>query len=98
MFIVLLKYIKPLEEVNPLREAHLSHLDSYYQSGMLVCSGRMNPPEGGVLLSNAPSRADVDRMIEGDPYNKNGAATYTVVEFSPARYDPRFAPFVETAG
>lgn len=95
MFVVLYAYSKPLEEVDALRGAHLAFLDKQYAAGRFVVSGRQNPPVGGVLISHLDSREELEQIVRQDPYISNGAATYQIIEFSPAKYAAGFEPFLK---
>ncbi|WP_338758663.1 YciI family protein [Massilia sp. METH4] len=74
MFIVTLKYEKPNEEIDQLLAAHRAFLREQYANGMFVLSGRMVPRTGGIIIANADSRADVEAVIELDPFKQAGAA------------------------
>lgn len=95
MFVVLLRYTKPLEEVDKHRPEHLQFLDRCYATGKFICSGRRNPATGGVLLVNANSLEEVQEITQQDPYWRNQVAEYEFIEFTPSKYHPSFAPFVE---
>lgn len=96
MFVVIYAYAKPIEEVDALRSAHLSFLDKEYAAGHFVVSGRQNPPVGGVLISQLESREQLERIVRQDPYISNGAATYQIIEFSPAKYAAGFEAFLKS--
>jgi uncharacterized protein YciI len=83
MFIVTLTYTRPEEEIDQLLAAHRAFLREQYDNGLFVLSGRMVPRTGGVILVHADSRADVEAVIELDPFNQAGAATYAITEFVP---------------
>jgi uncharacterized protein YciI len=95
MFIVLVKYIKPLEEVDRFLNEHSAFLDKYYRINKIVFSGRRNPRTGGVILINATDDKEVWDLIKDDPFYKHDIAEYEVIEFFPTKWDPRFACFVE---
>ena len=38
---------------------------------------------GGIIIATADSRADIEAVIEVDPFNEAGAASYTITEFVP---------------
>jgi len=83
MFIITLTYLKPAEEIDHLLAAHREYLREQYDNGMFLMSGRMVPRTGGIILAMADSRADIEAVIELDPYNEAGAASYTITEFVP---------------
>ena len=95
MFVVLLHYIKPVEEVDKHRPEHLKFLDECYATGKFICSGRRNPVTGGVLLVNVDSLEEVQKIVQEDPYWRHQQAEYEFIEFTPSKYHPSFAPFVE---
>lgn len=94
MFIVNLTYIKPLEEVENHLSDHISFLNKYYASGNFICSGRKNPRTGGIIICNATNMDDVRKIISEDPFNKNGIASYDIIEFQPTKYTEDFKIFV----
>lgn len=86
MFIAILTYKKPLEEVDRFLQAHREYLAEHYDAGDFIASGPQTPRVGGVILMKAESRAVVDSIIEKDPFNINGIADYRIVEFTPTMF------------
>ena len=86
MFIAILTYKKPLEEVDRFLQAHRDYLAEHYAAGDFIASGPQAPRVGGVILIKAESRAVVDSIIEQDPFNINGVADYRIVEFTPTMF------------
>ncbi len=86
MFIAILTYKKPLEEVDRFLQAHREYLAEHYAAGDFIASGPQTPREGGVILMKAESRAEIDSIIEQDPFNINGIADYRIVEFTPTMF------------
>ena len=95
MFIILLTYKKPLDEIEHHLAAHIAFLDTYYQSGHFICSGRRHPRTGGIILTNATSHSEVMNIIQEDPFNQHQLADYEVIEFTPTKYAPPFQPFID---
>ncbi len=94
MFIVTLTYLKPTEEIDALLAAHRAFLREQYDNGLFVMSGRMVPRTGGIILVTADSRADVEAVIELDPFNQAGAASYAITEFVPTMAADGFETFL----
>lgn len=86
MFIAILTYKKPLEEVDRFLQAHRDYLAEHYAAGDFIVSGPQNPRIGGVIMIKADNRATVDTIISQDPFNINGIADYQIVEFSPTMF------------
>jgi uncharacterized protein YciI len=95
MFIILLKYIQPLTEIDKSVEAHRTYLDRYYASGHFICSGRQNPRVGGVILSNAESREEIESIINEDPFKQAGIAQYDILEFEPTKFAKGFETLIK---
>lgn len=94
MFLILLTYRKPIEDVEEYLAEHVAFLDKYYALNKFVFSGRKNPRTGGIILVNHVSKTDVVEIIEEDPFKKHEIANYEIIEFIPTRYDRRFEVFV----
>ncbi len=86
MFIAILTYKKPLEEVDRFLQEHRDYLAVHYAAGDFIASGPQTPRIGGVIMMKAESRAAVDSIIAQDPFNINGIADYRIVEFTPTMF------------
>ena len=86
MYIANLNYIKEVSEVEKYLEEHIKFLEKYYEMGKFICSGRKNPRTGGVILLNAESLSEVEKIILEDPFNINEIAEYEITEFFPTKY------------
>ncbi|NUP53251.1 MAG: hypothetical protein HOW97_38910 [Catenulispora sp.] len=91
MYIVHLTYIAPLEQIDALIPEHAAWLDEHYATGAFLLSGRREPRTGGVILTAAMPRADLDAILAGDPFGRAGVAEYEVVEFLPGKTAPELA-------
>lgn len=86
MFIAILTYRKPLEEVDRYLAAHREYLARHYAAGDLIASGPRTPRVGGVIMIKAAGMDAVWRLLEQDPFRINGIADYQVVEFTPTLF------------
>ena len=86
MFIAILKYKKPLEEVDRFLQAHRDFLARHYAAGNLIASGPRTPRIGGVIMIKAAGSEAVDAIIAEDPFKINGIADYQIVEFTPTLF------------
>ena len=84
MFIVTLTYVRPLEELDALMDAHVTWLKKHYASGLFVASGRQVPRKGGVILARSGDREALDAVLARDPFVQNGVARTHVLEFVPS--------------
>ena len=95
MFIIMAKYIRPIEEIDQALSKHYEFLDKYYALGKFICSGRRNPRIGGVILCNAASRQEIDQIISEDIFYQNKLVEYDINEFIPTKHLPGFENFIK---
>ncbi len=86
MFIAILTYKKPLNEVDRFLAAHREYLAKHYAAGDFIVSGPQTPRVGGVIMIKVNDRAAVEAIIAQDPFNINGIADYQIVEFTPTMF------------
>ena len=94
MFIVLLKYIQPLESINEVLPAHIEFLKKCYKESKFIVSGPRHPRTGGVILANTNSQEELWDLLKQDPFYVHKVAEYEIIEFTPTKYDKEFACFV----
>lgn len=94
MYILILKYVKELAEIEKLIPDHREYLDKYYTCGNFIASGPQIPRNGGVILCRANSREEVKCIINDDPFLINGVAEYDITEFTPSKHLPEFDQFI----
>ncbi len=46
-----------------------------------MASGKKVPRTGGVILSNIPSKAELEKILEKDPFKKYELANFEITEF-----------------
>ena len=90
----MLKYVKPLEEVDKALQLHMEYLEKYYSLKKFFCSGRRNPRIGGVILCNAKDMNEVETIIKEDPFYIGKIAEYEIIEFTPTNYSDEFKYFI----
>ncbi len=93
MVIMILKYVKVLEEIDKHLAAHREFLDENFKQRKFICSGRQNPRVGGIILANVESIDEAKLLSQADPFSIHEVAEYSFIEFVPGKYDDRFACF-----
>ena len=88
MFLFLLTYRVPLDQVDPHVPAHMAWLAEHYARGQFLISGRKQPRSGGVIVANAGTRAEAEAIAASDPLVVSGVAQCEVVEFLVANVAP----------
>ncbi len=79
--LAMLTYVKPLDEVDVHRAAHVEWIRAAMDAGIMLLAGRRDPPTGGVLLFRGEADA-VAKVADTDPFVVNGVATVEVVAFT----------------
>lgn len=95
MFIISLTYKSSIENVEKHIPQHNIFLDKYYESGMFIISGRKEPRTGGIIITKAESKKEVEQIITEDPFYIHEIADYTITEFIPFKYNENFKIFIE---
>jgi uncharacterized protein YciI len=95
MFLILLRYTRPLQDVELLLTAHRQFLSDYYSSGHFLMSGGMQPRHGGVILAALQDRAEAQAIIARDPFFIEGVAHHEIIEFTPTATADGFASLIE---
>jgi uncharacterized protein YciI len=93
-YVLNLTYIRPLAEVEAVLDAHSHYLDSAFQRGAFLLSGRKDPWTGGIIFARAASRDDLERIIAEDPFLTAQVATYEIMAFRPTRASADLAAVV----
>jgi len=77
--IILVRYRRPLTEIEAVTEAHRAYLRTLKEQGILLASGPLDPRFGGMWLVRVQDEnplADLDALQAGDPFFKAGLANY----------------------
>ncbi len=92
MYIVTLNYIRPIEEVEALLDAHIAWLDKYFDANVFIAAGRKDPRTGGVIVVRDIDRARLDTLLEEDAFQ--AVAEYEVTKVNVTRAADEFAGLV----
>jgi uncharacterized protein YciI len=90
VFVILLSYVKPLDEVDHLLAQHSAYLERNYSAGHFLVSGRRVPRTGGVILAHGSTIEEIEALVSTDPFITEGVATSEVIEFEPGRWADDF--------
>ncbi len=82
LFVVILRYLVPLEEIDAAMKQHILYLDKHFAARDFLVSGRQVPRAGGIILARGKNRAAVEKIIKQDPFLKRGLASADIIEFS----------------
>lgn len=85
MFVLISRYLKPLDVVDAWLPEHRAFLDRHYAAHHVLTSGPQSPRNGGVIVTHEMTREQVDAMLAEDPFIREGVSEYQVIEFKPSR-------------
>ncbi|MDY7579648.1 YciI family protein [Herbaspirillum sp. RTI4] len=93
MFVISITYIKSAAEVDLLLTAHKHFLNEHYANGNFLMSGRKVPRKGGIIIADVADRAEMESIMESDPFSIGEVAEYTITEFIPSMTAEALAGF-----
>jgi uncharacterized protein YciI len=88
MYVVLLNYTAPIEEIDYVLPDHVEWLARQYEHGHFLVSGRRNPRIGSVIIARPMSRGKLDAILGTDPFSIKHLAKYEVIEFVATKTAP----------
>lgn len=95
LFVILITYTKPMEEINEILPSHRAFLKKGYESGHLLASGPQNPKTGGIVIGKFDSKESTEVFFKYDPYAQNNVATYQILEFNPVLHSEILDDFLK---
>ena len=81
IYVVVLTYIKPLEEVDRAIPAHIEWLKKGYADGLFLASGRR-------ILAKCDSRETLQARLSQDPFQQLGLARTEIIPFEASMASP----------
>lgn len=97
-FVINLTYYPPLEAAQEKRQRYLQQhrdfLQRYYEQDIFVVSGPKEPLEGGIILARGVTRAELEKIIEEDPFYIHKVAAYEILAFEATKWHPVLRPLL----
>ncbi len=93
MFVLLSRFQQPFEAIQRLLVEHSAWVQSHYDSGRFLVSGRQEPPVGGVIVARAESEQELREILALDPLQQMGLAAYDIIAFEAADFPKRSQAF-----
>lgn len=95
MFVITLRYVAPLEDLDARMADHVKFLEKHYKANTFIASGRQVPRTGGIILARGKNKADLEALMGTDPFVRQGLAEFTVTEFLTSQMHPAFRAMME---
>jgi uncharacterized protein YciI len=80
---VALKYRYPLERMLQTVDRHRAYLRDLLVQGKMIASGPFVPREGGALLLRVEDEAEIERILEKDPFQIERLVDTTIYKWAP---------------
>jgi uncharacterized protein YciI len=71
-FAAVIEYTQDKAKVAEVRPVHRQYLVSLREKGQLVASGPFTDDSGALIIYEAPGRDEAEKLLQGDPFYKNG--------------------------
>src|SRR6202023_712092 len=84
MYAIILRYKRPLSEVDKHVAAHREWLRKNYADGTFLVSGRQPSGGGGFIPAAAIERGQLDATLAADPFGQNDLADYEIIDVAPS--------------
>lgn len=94
MFVVKINYQAPIEEIDKYVQSHRDFLDLYYQKGLFLASGPMQPRTGGIIIALGNDKAQLEAVLKEDPYNQADLVSYEIMPFTAVKYRDEIKPLI----
>lgn len=81
IYVMILNYIKPLEDVDAEMDNHIKWLEKGYEEGVFIASGKQVPRVGGIILAKSDSLEKLQERNQEDPFQKAGLVEVKIIAF-----------------
>ncbi len=95
LFVVVLRYLVPLEKIDAHKDEHWKFLDRQYGDGIFIASGPQEPRNGGIIIAKTRDRPTLEQILKDDPFSSHNLAEYQIFEFTPTRHSDEFGLVLE---
>jgi uncharacterized protein YciI len=71
-FAAIIEYLQDKAKIAELRPVHRQYLASLRERGQLVASGPFTDDSGALIIYEAPTREEAEKLLQGDPFHQGG--------------------------
>ena len=71
-FAAIIEYSQDKAKVQALRPVHRQYLTELRQRGQLVAAGPFTDDSGALIIYEAASADEAEKLLQGDPFHHNG--------------------------
>lgn len=93
IFIIILKYIADIDQIDKFRAKHMEFLEDYYNKGTFIMSGPRIPRNGGIIMAKSKSYEELQEILSYDPFYNQKLASFEIIEFMPTKFAKNLEEF-----
>ena len=71
-FAAIIEYAQDKAKVQALRPVHRQYLATLRERGQLAASGPFTDDSGALIIYEAGSHEEAEKLLQGDPFHQNG--------------------------
>lgn len=71
-FAAIIEYSRDQAKIQKLRPTHRQYLTSLREKGQLAASGPFTDDSGALIIYEAQTREEAEKLLQGDPFFENG--------------------------
>lgn len=92
-FAAIIEYTSDAEKIARTRPVHRDYLQGLKKNGQVAIAGPFLDDSGGLLVYEADSAEDVDKLIRDDPFFKEGVfVSWVLRAWKPVTANPALLP------
>jgi uncharacterized protein len=78
-FAAIIEYTRDQGKIQKVRPVHRQYLASLREHGQLAASGPFTDDSGALIIYEAATREDAEKLLQGDPFYENGIFLHYVL-------------------
>jgi uncharacterized protein len=71
-FAAIIEYLQDKAKIAEVRPVHRQYLTSLKESGRLAASGPFTDDSGALIIYEADTKEEAEKLLQGDPLNQHG--------------------------
>jgi uncharacterized protein YciI len=71
-YAAVIEYVTDKDKIQALRPVHRQYLASLKAAGQLAASGPFTDDYGALIIYEASSKDEAEKLLRGDPFHQNG--------------------------
>jgi uncharacterized protein YciI len=71
-FAAIIEYIQDKAKIQAIRPVHRQYLAALREGGQLAASGPFTDDSGALIIYEAASAEEAEKLLQGDPFHQNG--------------------------